>query len=113
MRKRKINYSLFLLAGVMSLLALGSRAHYLTLTGKRPGGPGLQSAATVSYTYDAAGRLTLVDYGNGTSIRYTYDAAGNLIAQTVTTPPPEWQPVVLTAQQIAQIKAWTVGGRTY
>ena len=28
-------------------------------------------------------------------------------------PTPQWQPVVLTAQQIAQIKAWTVGGRTY
>lgn len=28
-------------------------------------------------------------------------------------PTPQWQPVVLTAQQILEIKAWTVGGRTY
>jgi hypothetical protein len=27
--------------------------------------------------------------------------------------PGSWQPVVLTAQQLVEIKAWTVGGRTY
>jgi subtilisin-like proprotein convertase family protein len=27
-------------------------------------------------------------------------------------PTPQWQPVVLTAQQIAEMKAWTVGART-
>src|SRR3989442_724445 len=72
---------------------------------------GPQSAATISYTYDSAGRLTMVDYGGGTSIRYTYDSAGNVIGRVITA--PQWQAVVLTAQQIAQIKAWTVGGRTY
>jgi hypothetical protein len=35
----------------------------------------------------------------------------DFIAATGST--PQWQPVVLTAQQIDQIKAWTVGGRTY
>lgn len=30
------------------------------------------------YTYDAAGRLTMVDYG-GIGIVYVYDAAGNLL----------------------------------
>ncbi len=44
---------------------------------------------TASYSYDAAGRLTLVSYGNGVSIRYDYDAAGNLTRVTnVTVGPP-------------------------
>ncbi len=33
----------------------------------------------VTYAYDDAGRLALVDYGNGQSVAYTYDKAGNLI----------------------------------
>jgi YD repeat-containing protein len=33
----------------------------------------------VSYSYDAAGRLAQVDYGNGQTITYTYDKAGNLM----------------------------------
>ena len=41
-------------------------------------------ADIVTYTYDDAGRLTLVTYPNGSSISYTYDAAGNLTARTVT-----------------------------
>ncbi len=41
-------------------------------------------AAAVNYTYDAAGRLTGVDYGNGTTIAYTYDNNGNLLSRTVT-----------------------------
>ncbi len=36
-------------------------------------------AANIQYTYDAAGRLAKVDYGDGRTITYTYDAAGNLI----------------------------------
>jgi len=40
-----------------------------------------QNAAplTVSYSYDAAGRLVQEDYGGGKTIIYTYDAAGNLL----------------------------------
>ena len=38
----------------------------------------------VTYTYDDAGRLTSVDYGNGTSIAYTYDKAGSLLSRVVT-----------------------------
>src|SRR5436190_1830331 len=38
----------------------------------------------VIHTYDDAGRLTSVDYGNGTSITYTYDKAGNLLSRVVT-----------------------------
>ena len=40
------------------------------------------AAQTVSYTYDAAGRLTSVIYPNGT-ITYTYDTAGNLLSRQV------------------------------
>lgn len=40
-------------------------------------------SGTLLYTYDAAGRLTSVDFGDGTSLRYTYDAAGNILSQEV------------------------------
>ncbi len=36
-------------------------------------------AAAVKYDYDAAGRLTRVDYGDGRTITYTYDKNGNLL----------------------------------
>lgn len=35
-----------------------------------------------TYQYDKAGRLTTVNYDDGTSITYQYDANGNLIGQT-------------------------------
>jgi YD repeat-containing protein len=39
-----------------------------------------QSEITENYTYDDAGRLTSVVYGNETSISYTYDPSGNLLS---------------------------------
>jgi YD repeat-containing protein len=45
----------------------------------------LASAASVSYTYDATGHLTKIDYGNGSALTYTYDNAGNLITRAVAT----------------------------
>jgi uncharacterized protein (TIGR03437 family) len=39
--------------------------------------------AAVNYSYDAAGRLTKVDYGASGSINYTYDKAGNLLSRVV------------------------------
>ena len=42
--------------------------------------------AGVTYTYDTAGRLTKVDYGNGNAIVYTYDNAGSLLSRTLQTP---------------------------
>lgn len=36
----------------------------------------------VFYTYDEAGRLSMVDYG-GVALIYTYDANGNLLKLTV------------------------------
>jgi YD repeat-containing protein len=49
---------------------------------------GASFAQGVNYTYDNAGRLTRVDYDNGTSIVYVYDPAGNLLSRTVTTGHP-------------------------
>ena len=43
----------------------------------------LALAANVDYTYDAAGRLIKVDYGNGSIVNYTYDKAGNLLTRLV------------------------------
>ncbi|MBI4454709.1 MAG: RHS repeat protein [Acidobacteria bacterium] len=40
-------------------------------------------AGDVIYTYDTAGRLVLVDYGNGTAVGYRYDDSGNLLAKNI------------------------------
>ena len=41
-------------------------------------------AGKIQYQYDDAGRLTRVEYANGTTIRYGYDAMGNRLKETVT-----------------------------
>lgn len=50
--------------------------------------------ASVSYTYDLAGRVTTAVYDNGTCVAYAYDAAGNRTSQinTVSGTPvtPTW-----------------------
>ena len=46
---------------------------------------GLALAASINYTYDAAGRLVKVDYGNGSTIIYSYDKSGNLLTRSVQT----------------------------
>ena len=50
---------------------------------------GLASADTVNYSYDDAGRLIRVDYGNGQSVSYTYGKAGNLLSRQVTSAAPQ------------------------
>jgi YD repeat-containing protein len=37
---------------------------------------------TISYEYDAMGRLTKATYGSGAVIEYVYDKAGNRLAST-------------------------------
>jgi uncharacterized delta-60 repeat protein/uncharacterized repeat protein (TIGR02543 family) len=60
------------------------------------------------WTGSGAGSFT----GSTNSVNVTMN---DPITQTANFTPnnPQWQPVALTAQQIADIKAWTVGGRTY
>jgi YD repeat-containing protein len=43
-------------------------------------------ASTISYTYDAAGRIVAADYGAGKSTSYAYDNAGNLLQNSQPTP---------------------------
>lgn len=60
---------------------------------------------TVSYAYDALGRLVQVTYSNGESITYEYDAAGNRIEVQSqgggSSPPPPPPP-----PPNGQIEAW-------
>lgn len=42
------------------------------------------SAGSVSYEYDALGRLERIVYDDGTVIEFTYDAAGNRTSRVVT-----------------------------
>lgn len=44
----------------------------------------LASTSTVSYTYDAAGRLVGVNYGGTSNTAFAYDPNGNLLARTNT-----------------------------
>lgn len=44
---------------------------------------GVAGAASVSFSYDAGGRLTRAAYGDGQSIAYGYDGAGNIISLTI------------------------------
>ena len=41
--------------------------------------------AAINYSYDSAGRLIKVDYGNGSVIIYNYDNNGNLTGRSVQT----------------------------
>ena len=51
---------------------------------------------TVTYAYDAAGRLVRADYGGAASIAYTYDAVGNLVQRQVTGASyPAYLPVIM------------------
>lgn len=46
--------------------------------------PSVSPAASIDYTYDAAGRLTKETYSDGTVVGYAYDASGNRTGHTVT-----------------------------
>jgi YD repeat-containing protein len=51
---------------------------------------------TITYTYDAAGRLVQADYGEGRGVTFGYDDAGNLLRREVTGDSyPAYLPVVL------------------
>ena len=44
--------------------------------------PSDAAVGTVTYSYDAAGRLAAADYGTGAIVAYSYDANGNLLSRT-------------------------------
>ena len=48
---------------------------------------GSASAASVTYTYDALGRLAKATYSTGAIITYVYDAAGNRTSYVTTGAP--------------------------
>lgn len=56
------------------------------------------SPTTVTYSYDAAGRLVEVAYGDGATIAYSYDAAGNLLTRTIERDFNIYLPLVLRGQ---------------
>lgn len=65
------------------LFARGACAALLVLSGLAA------HAGSVSYSYDALGRLAQVIYNNGTAtttISYSYDAAGNRTSVATTSP---------------------------
>jgi uncharacterized protein (TIGR03437 family) len=43
----------------------------------------LPSIASVKYSYDAAGRLIAIAYGDGSTVSFTYDKAGNITSRSV------------------------------
>jgi len=57
------------------------------------------AAQNVSYTYDAAGRLTGVTYPSGKVLTYTYDASGNVTQRSVMDPSSTPAPTI-TAEAI-------------
>jgi uncharacterized protein (TIGR03437 family) len=58
---------------------------------------GALAAQTVSYSYDAAGRLNSVSYPNGKVQSYLYDPAGNLLRTLVRSAVPGPAPVATAA----------------
>jgi|Deesub1362A_J573_1020465.scaffolds.fasta_scaffold17696_3 YD repeat-containing protein len=69
-----------LMAALLLALSLGLRSTQGLAEGQASGvGAEEQSETSITYTYDAAGRLVGADYGEGQVITYTYDANGNLL----------------------------------
>lgn len=50
---------------------------------------------TVTYGYDALGRVAWVTYGNGQTIRYDYDPAGNRLAVVTATNSSGFPPIAM------------------
>jgi len=55
----------------------------------------LQSPISISYAYDAAGRLVSANYSSGAGIAYSYDAAGNLLGVSAEAGRGVYLPLVL------------------
>lgn len=61
------------------LVVLAALASLMLLVGAVPA-----TAGSVSYEYDALGRLERIVYDDGTAIEFVYDAAGNRTSRVVT-----------------------------
>ncbi|MEA3339390.1 MAG: RHS repeat domain-containing protein [Chloroflexota bacterium] len=81
---------------ILSRIVLTALVSTLLLTGVLPllNRPVAADGPTVTYSYDAAGRLVGADYGN-IYITYTYDAAGNLLARKIEIEAEIYLPLVL------------------
>jgi YD repeat-containing protein len=58
---------------------------------------GVLAAQTLSYSYDAAGRLTSVTYPSGKVLTYLYDASGNVMQRSVMDPGAAPSPMITGA----------------
>ena len=50
----------------------------------------LAANGSVTYAYDALGRITAAAYDTGACITYTYDPVGNRLSETVSCVEPDW-----------------------
>ena len=76
MKSLRCNHSL-LFRGIASAICAASAFGALTLVrAATPNG-------SVSYTYDALGRVTTASYDTGVCILYTYDPNGNRLSETI------------------------------
>jgi len=58
----------------------------LALAGILAVAPAVAPAASITMSYDANGRLTTVDYGNGHVVTYVYDPASNTVREVASSP---------------------------
>ena len=77
MKKKAI--SLPVLPALAGVLALASVSPAITAETVQSA----QSPSVEIYSYDSAGRLLQVSYGNGPAISYSYDANGNIVSVEV------------------------------
>jgi len=82
MMKQFMRPRVLILMVVIVLLAGVLLTSHLAGASRAPASAPAQTS-TIRYTYDDAGRLVQVDYGNGVRITYTYDNAGNLLRREV------------------------------
>ena len=73
--------------------------------------PAFAGNGSVTYTYDAVGRVTTITYDTGVTITYTYDAAGNRTQQqtTITTCFPAGSRVEMADGRFVPIEEVRVG----
>lgn len=64
------------------------------------------STGTMTYSYDAQGRLTQVEYANGVTVTYVLDAAGNRTSVT-TSPAAPGTPTISSITTSTATAAWT------